>query len=447
MRSTRLKAPRRVVINGKSFWRVEAPAPGGGRIRKTFRDREDARIFHERAKVGLQRFGAAVMALDEKARADALRALEILAPHGASILDAARDYAARAEARKGGKPLAEAVTKFLEDKKDEGLSERYLNDMRLRLDRFTAALPKATTTSLDTPAINGFLRGLKLQAGTANTFRRDINTFFAWCVVENLCQTNPAAKATIFKTVPEPITAISDQQFATLLEKAEDCIRPAIVLGGFCALRQAEIARLDWRAIDLKERIVTLDAGATKTNSRRTVMMPLAAVGWLTPIKKESGPVLNQDAETRAAWDLVRLAAGFGPFKTSLLRVRKAIEAMSKDEQKALVPWPENALRHSAISARLALSAADAAAAFGIATEAALSVTDIAAVAYQAGNSPQIIREHYLRLLKPEAARKWFAIRPTADPTGVEPKEKRPCRKKPSRKSPPRRSSPKRKGP
>jgi len=447
MRSTRLKAPRRVVINGKSFWRVEAPAPGGGRIRKTFLDRDDARIFHERAKVGLQRFGAAAMALDEKARADALRALEILAPHGASILDAARDYAARAEARKGGKPLAEAVEKFLEDKKDTGLSERYLNDLRLRLNRLTATLPKATTTTVDTPAINGFLRDLKLQAATANTFRRDINTFFSWCVDANLCQTNPAAKATIFKAVPEPITAITAQQFATLLDKAEDCIRPAIVLGGFCALRQAEIERLDWRAIDLKERVVTLDAGTAKTNSRRAVMMPLAAVAWLAPTKKESGPVLTQDGETRAAWDLARLATGFGPFKTSLLRVRKAIKAMSEEEQKALVPWPDNALRHSAISARLALSAADAAVAFEIAPEATLSVTDIAAVAYQAGNSPQVIRAHYLRLLKPEAARKWFAIKPTADATSVAPKKERPCRKKPSRKSPPRRTPPKRKSP
>ncbi len=426
MKTTKLKAPRRVRIRGKMFWQVEAPAPGGGRIRKTFRNAEAARIYHERAKVGLQRFGAAAMALDEKARADALRALEILAPHGASILDAARDYAARAAARKGGKPLAEAVKSFLEAKEGTGLSDRYTNDLRLRLDRFTAALPKATTTSLDTEAINTFLRGLNLHATTANTFRRDLNTFFAWCVDSNLCQTNPAAKAAIFKAAGAPITGISPEQFAALLENAEDRIRPAIVLGGFCALRQAEIARLDWRAVDLKERVVTLDAGATKTNSRRAVMLPLAAVEWLAPLAKDkkSGPVLTHDAESRAAWDLARLAAGFGPFKTSLLAVRRAHEGMTEAKRKSLLPWPENALRHSAISCRLALSAKDAAEAFDIATEAALSVTDIAAVAYQAGNSPQVIRSHYLRLSKPEVARKWFAVVPPAEAANVVPYKK-----------------------
>lgn len=424
MKTTKLKPPRRVRIRGKSFWRVEAPAPGGGRTRKTFASRDDARIFFERAKVAVQRFGAEAMALDDKTRADTLRALELLRPYGATILDAARDYAARAKARAGGKPLADAVKLFLADQKLRGLSLRYQNDLKLRLDRLTAALPEATTTSLDHKAINGFLSGLNLHATTANTFRRDINTFFAWCVDEELCQTNPAAKATIFKAAPEPVGVISAEQFAAMLESAEDCVRPAIVLGGFCMIRQAEIARLDWRDLDLQERVVTIEAGTAKTNSRRVVMMPLAAVRWLTPLAKEVGPVLTHDAESRAAWDLARMAAGFGPFKTSLMRVRDANAALTEEQRKALRPWPDNALRHSGISARILLSAKDAAEAFDVAPEAALSVTDIAAVAFQAGNSPKTIREHYLRLSKPEAARKWFAVLPPAEAENVTPYRK-----------------------
>ncbi len=424
MKTTRLKPPQRVTIKGKAFWQVTAPKPGGGRTRKTFANRDDARIYFERAKVAVQRFGAEAMSLDDKARADTLRALEILRPYGATILDAARDYAARAKARAGGKPLAKAVELFLEAKGGTGLSARYVADLRLRLERFSEALPEATTASVATGDINAFLRGLKLHATTANTFRRDINTFFAWCADAHLCQGNPAAKATIFKAAPEPITGISPEQFAALLAAAEDCIRPAIALAGFCALRQAEIARLDWRAVDLKERVVTLDAGATKTNSRRAVQIPLAALAWLTPLAKKSGPILTQGAESRAAWDLCRMAAGFGPFKTSLMRVRQAAKAMTEEETKALAPWQDNGLRHSAISCRLALSAKDAAEAFDIAPEAALSITDIGSVAYQAGNSPQVIRAHYLRLSKPDTARQWFAVTPPAEAGNVVPYRK-----------------------
>ena len=49
-KTTRLSQPRRIKIGGKAFWQVTAPSPEGGRIRKTFKEREDARIYHERAK-------------------------------------------------------------------------------------------------------------------------------------------------------------------------------------------------------------------------------------------------------------------------------------------------------------------------------------------------------------------------------------------------------------
>ena len=59
-----------------------------------------------------------------------------------------------------------------------------------------------------------------------------------------------------------------------------------------------------------------------------------------------------------------------------------------------LRPWPDNALRHSAISYRLALS------------------RDLARVALESGNSPPVVQKHYLELVKPEAARRFFGILP-----------------------------------
>jgi hypothetical protein len=59
-----------------------------------------------------------------------------------------------------------------------------------------------------------------------------------------------------------------------------------------------------------------------------------------------------------------------------------------------LHPCPDNALRHSAISYRLALT------------------RDLPRVATEAGNSPAIVQRHYAELVKPDAAKKFFAILP-----------------------------------
>src|SRR4029077_14574818 len=68
MRKTKLSAPRRIKIGGKPFWQVTVPAPEGGRIRRTFKDRDDARIYFERSNVQLAEFGAAAM-IDDRTRA------------------------------------------------------------------------------------------------------------------------------------------------------------------------------------------------------------------------------------------------------------------------------------------------------------------------------------------------------------------------------------------
>ena len=56
--------------------------------------------------------------------------------------------------------------------------------------------------------------------------------------------------------------------------------------------------------------------------------------------------------------------------------------------------WKKNALRHSFISYRVAECA------------------DVARVADESGNSPAIIKTNYLKRVKPDQAKEWFAIMP-----------------------------------
>jgi len=56
--------------------------------------------------------------------------------------------------------------------------------------------------------------------------------------------------------------------------------------------------------------------------------------------------------------------------------------------------WKHNALRHSFISYRVA------------------DIQNVAQVALEAGNSPQMIFKHYRELVRPAEAKAWFAISP-----------------------------------
>ena len=395
MKQTKLTLPRRVKVKGQTFWQVTTPAPGGGRIRKTFKDREDARIFFERAKVQLAQFGQAAM-IDDRTRTDAARAVEILQGTGKSIVDAARFLRAHLSRVEGGLSLKTAVTDFLASKKSEGTSERHLTDLRTRLARFLASLPESMTTAqVQTSHVDTFLAGLGLSAQTATGYRTILHTFFSWCESRKLSTDNPVTEAMTFKVVPSAPGILSPADAANLLASCADAILPGVVLGMFCGLRQAEIARLDWRQVDLAGKIITVDADVAKTSSRRTVEIPENAVQWLSPLAKSSGRIWPKGEEARNLWNLARIKAGFGPFFSTRAIVKAAQTNPATGKPRTdLRDWPDNALRHSAISYRLA------------------KTRDLPRVATEAGNSPGIVQRHYAEIVKPDAAAKFFAILP-----------------------------------
>lgn len=394
--------------HGRACWLVDARIAGRGE-RRFFATKPEALAFADAARTRRENEGRAALRNEELAR------------HGWSVAKAiafASEHLRRAAA---GKKLADAVTDFRAAK--EGKSDAYKRDLKGILSAFVQACPAdATTSSVTTQDIDGFLTGL--HPVTANNRRRVLAVFFNWCMEQGQRPDNPAERAAVAKVSHGTPGTLTPEELSALLAAADGRILPAVVLGAFAGLRQAEIRRLDWRNVDLAEGVVTLDAGATKTNSRRAVRLPAAAVAWLTDVAEKSGPAFIGGPETRAAWDLCRLAAGFGPFETRLLAVRQATAALTPKQRKALRPWPENALRHSAISYRLALSAEAAASAFNVAPAAVATVTGIEAVAYAMGNSPKIIRAHYDALGKPSAAAAWFNVTPAGAPANVVPMTK-----------------------
>ena len=160
-----------------------------------------------------------------------------------------------------------------------------------------------------------------------------------------------------------------------MIAAADDGILPMIVIGGFAALRHAEIARLEWPDIDLDEGFIEVKAENAKTDTRRIVPLKANLKAFLLPLAKKNGKVVSLVNTTK---QLLKTAT-----KT----------ADAANEIKAL-EWKHNALRHTYISAHVAES------------------SDVPRVADEAGNSLEVIRTNYLKRMRPAAATEWFAIEP-----------------------------------
>jgi integrase len=168
-----------------------------------------------------------------------------------------------------------------------------------------------------------------------------------------------------YKETKSSVSIFTPEQMGSLLNKADDTLRPFLAIGAFAGLRMAELQRLDWSEIDLDRGFITVAASKAKTRQRRLVPISDNLKLWLTPCKRSIGPVC---VHQRPQIAVARLCDGF--------------------------EWQDNGLRHSYISYRLAI------------------LHDTARVALEAGNSPEVIFGHYRELVTPETAEAWFEVKP-----------------------------------
>jgi len=114
---------------------------------------------------------------------------------------------------------------------------------------------------------------------------------------------------------PEVLTV---EQTARLLESVSPELLPYLAIGAFAGLRASEIERLDWRDIDFEENEIAV-TGEGHKSERHVDMLPDLRE-WLLPLRKHGGKITPESF--RKHFDSAREAAG-------------------------IVPWPDNALRHS----------------------------------------------------------------------------------------------------
>lgn len=289
------------------------------------------------------------------------------------VIEAAREYTKRHPAKLPLINVADLATEFLEEKEKQGRSERHLETLKSHCKRFGDAvcMNVGNVTASD---VDLFLDGLEVGARTRDNIANSINTLFEFAKRKRYLPADydELSRVTRLDNGEDgPIEIYILEEMKALLNAADKSLAPFIAIGGFAGLRSSEIQRLDWQDIKFDSDCIVVQRGKVKQRgkSRRIVpMLPNLKV-WLKPFAQNNGQVWPHS-------------------KPYLYELLSAVAA------KAKVDWKNNALRHSFVSYRVA------------------QIKNVPQVAYESGNSPQIIDSSYRELVTEQEAKKWFALRP-----------------------------------
>ena len=343
--------------------------------------REDERYCHtlEEAKTKFQEWATAVGNTGAKAAvgvSDADTRLlmdwrEKLAVHGKTPADAFAHYLAYLERCKTSITISALCDKFQALKTKEKKSRRYLDDLHYRLDKFAKKFGGRIAADVSTDEISAWLAEMDAAPQTKLNHRTIARSLFSYAVTLKACAENPVDRAFMPNKAETEIGILRVKQAAALLLAANQHpdILPAIAIGLFGGVRDAEIHRLDWSEIGFESGFITITPAKAKKKSRRLVEIRPSLRAWLEPLRQLSGPIWPAGERGRMLHESAREAAG-------------------------LSDWPHNALRHSFASYALA------------------KWQNAAALALEMGNSAPVIMEHYRELVLPKEGEAFWNLTP-----------------------------------
>lgn len=352
---------KRVYPSGAVGWIVDARTASGGE-RKTFDVMQDAETYAvqcrlRRSKEGVSAFGSAQ-----------------LASYGKTVQDAITFYLEHLGRQARSIAIGDAVAELVTVRRAAGKSARYCHDLELRLGRFARAHAGRTAASFTARDLDAWLAGLPVAPGTRNTFRRDLRTLFSFCEKRAYCAANEAKKTERASDVDKPAAILTVAQTSALLGACGDDTLPVAAISLFAGLRASEIQKLDWAEVDFESGHIEVTAAKSKTARRRLVPIAANLAAWIRPLAAVSGPVAPSGLRKR--FDEVKRRAG-------------------------LAVWPQNAMRHSFGSYRLA------------------QCHDAARVSLEMGNSAQMVFAHYRELVKPKDAESFWKLAPLTAPGNI----------------------------
>jgi integrase len=356
---------------------LDLRAYGKGRLFFKTRAAADAEAMRQRTL--LDRHSREAIGLSQRELSDFITAKRDLAAYDETINDAVKfrvDHLERV--RRHGITVAKLVIELLEAKRKDGLSKVYLRDLRYRLNKFVQDFGQQPIAGITVAELDNWLRALPYSPQSRTNYRTIIGLLFSYAESREMIDRNPILRTAKPNRVDMHPEIFGVDELSALL-KAGNRVAPDVVpmlaIGAFAGIREAEIKRLDWSEVDLARGHIEIKAAKAKSARRRIIPIQPNLAEWLSPYAAMKGSVVPEGA--RGKLDRVCKAAG-------------------------LSHWPQNGLRHSFASYRLA------------------AIHDAPRVAAELGHTtPQLLYSTYRELVLPEEAERYCQLVPEAKAKNV----------------------------
>ena len=305
--------------------------------------------------------------------------------NGASLQQAVDFFNAHGTGVVIGVKIKEVFDAYMEDLERRGVGHHHKRDVRKFVSAFAEAFP-GELAAIQTKQIDVWLGKLGGKARNKNNARDKVSAFFNFMEQKGYLPkdgADVAKRATAFRDPRPVITCEADaaasaldndiytpEEMRRILETSDMDERLTIELKAFSGLRSEELARLWWVLVNEKARYINITDAIAKVNQRAVPILDnlrgrLAAY----PESEKHDKVCKCWTSSNALYHVWKRAT-----------------------DRAGLPYKKNGFRNSYISYRLA------------------QTKDINLVAYESGNSPEMIRKYYLDLVTPEQAAAWFAL-------------------------------------
>jgi integrase len=346
-----------------------------GKGRKFFKTRADAQAEALRQKVLLEQHSRELVGLSQREMSEIISARNRLAEYGKVLGDAVDFYVDHLErVRRCRITVEQLADEVLAAKRRDGLSARYLKALRLYLQRFCRDFGSRLIAGITVEELDAWLRNLPFSPKTRVNYRINIGVLFSHAARRRIIDHNPVAFTAKPKLIDKAPEIFSVNELQALLAAAaahEPDVLPMLAIGAFAGLRDAEIRRLHWNEIDLARGHIEVTAAKAKSARRRIVPIQPNLAAWLRPYTGMTGHVVPRG-------------------DTNKLKSVRAAAALTR--------WPQNGLRHSFASYRLA------------------AIHDAPRVAAELGHtSPQMLYSTYRELVLPEESERYWKIAPAAE--------------------------------
>ena len=339
-------------------------------------------------------------------------------PEGVSLVSAVRGYAERIKKETETPILVSDLVEKYKTALRPKVKAAHLYSAGIRLNR-AAAYFQCNVSDVKAEDVDQWLQSLEVGPQTRKHHRRTLISLFRFAQRKNFLPSGltEADKSETITVHDRPIEAYTPEQAAYLAEQMPDRWRAYTVLALFSGLRPAELFRLDWSRV--KKDHIEVTASGSKVDARRLVPIHSNLAAWLETIPNKEGPIVpvvemvmkGKNLKRKPEKDTMEKLHGRQAQQLSIaLRdtVAKAIEAATTPEatkaDKDLAAGFKvihDGLRHSYISYRVRI------------------IKDLPEVALEAGNSVDVIKEHYLKVVDEKEAKRYFAITPPSMPKNL----------------------------